>query len=144
MSKTEHDQKISFFLARKLELSRRYLTITKRMEAITSISQMAMIQGFMAQRKQCADRIDDADMALERLFKPGPTGAANTLLHRFSEKTVPILEEAAAIEKKIVVWMSNQQKALKSELLILRKGRQAVRGYFRPDQKTARCLDTFR
>lgn len=150
MKHIEAGKNFCFFLEKKISLLNQYLSLTRRMEETLKGKEENTMQSLIAQRRECAQKIDKVDRHLNIAAEPG--GEMQKLFPEKLKKIVDgylqtlknIMEALAPLDRRVMVLAKQECDDLKAELLRRRTVRAASEGYNRGIGHTSRFLDTRR
>jgi len=144
--------KICFLLKEKLELFKRYLSLTEGIKETSTSGDnidVSQLRVFLHERQDCINSIDTIDGTIKKAINgKNFSGKYYNVSGRFREILDPYLKGIKAIMEKIdymdrgsLVMVKEETEHFKTELLKIRKFRQAMHGYKKDKRNFPRFLD---
>jgi hypothetical protein len=144
--------KICFLLKKKLELFKKYLSLTERIKETSASGDnidASQLRLFLHKRQDCINSIDTIDETIKKAMnKKHFSGKYHNVSERFREILDPYLKGIKEIMEKIdcmdrgsLVMVKEETEHFKTELLKIRKFRQAMHGYKKDKRNFPRFLD---
>ena len=147
MKGPEVGKEVCSFLAEKLALFNRYLSITERMKKTLKDEDARNFKAFVSERRACIDRIEKIDLYTKKIITQN-AGSLSNISERFKrtidshQKDIKsVIEAIGPIERDLTGMVRQEGKRLKAELLRMRTGRHAVRNYKKGTAEPPRFLD---
>jgi len=141
---------ICSFLEKKLALFNQYLSITKRMRD-AFIDNSAPDPGpFISKRQACIATIGRIDASVEKFREKRPdwlhhvSGKRRASIDGYLKRLRSIMETADLMDREVMGMVKEQSEDIKSDLVEIRRVRQAARGYGDRMKSPPRFLDTTR
>ncbi|MFH1673032.1 MAG: hypothetical protein ABIF87_06375 [Pseudomonadota bacterium] len=122
-------------LEEKLVLFKKYLSATLCMKENFDSWDMKGVFAFFEERQGLIKDIDQIDRRIYRLKKTDPHLMENTSvwnkekIDRYRAEVKMVIEKLSTLENAFMEKFQNKSKSLRNELLRIRSGRQAIKGY---------------
>jgi len=150
MKAADTGKKLCTFLERKLALFSRYLSLTERMKEALGRKEERHLGGLISKRQGVIHKIEKIDLSMKRSFRAGPD-----IRHLIPEKykgyidgylttTKNIMATVEPLDRELAAAIKQDGERIKTDLLNMRKVRQAAKGYGNGIGNVARFLDTRR
>lgn len=122
-------------LEKKLGLFEKYLSATLCMEENLDLWDMKRLSAYLKERQGLIKDIDQIDRRIYRLKEASPRFMENASartknrVEQYMTEVKTIIEKVSSFENNCMDRFQNESERLKSELLRMRNGRQAIKGY---------------
>ncbi len=149
MKNIDASQEICSFLEKKVTLFSRYLSLTERMNAALG-EEDKDLKDLISQRQGCMEKIEKIDMSMQQTAGAGPDKynlippPFKGLIDGYLKKLKSIMETIERLDREVTTVVKKEVENIKTDLLNMRKVRQAARGYGGRFGNPARFLDTRR
>lgn len=145
------EKKYCMFLEKKLVQFKQYQSFTEKMlHAVFNKDKNKAISGLISRRQTCIGAIEKINASMEKIFKKGSDGLSGiqkqykSLIDGYMSSIKDIMIQIDFMDKELVAVVAEQRDGLRAELLKMRNGRQAARGYQSYMRYPAKFLDTRR
>ena len=149
MKEEDTGKEICSFLEKKVTLFSRYLSLTERMNA-TLGEEEKDLKDLISKRQGCMEKIEKIDLSMQQAVGSG-LDKYNLYSPKFKElsdgylkKLRSIMETVELLDREVTAIVKQEVENIKTDLLNMRKVRQAARGYGGRVGNPARFLDTRR
>ena len=150
MEYIETVKNICFFLEKKIALFSQYLSLTRQMEETLRRKEEITLGNLIAQRRDCAQKIDKIDRHLKTTVGPGSEPSnffpenLKKIVDGYLQTLKSLMETLEPLDRAVTVLAKQESEHLKTELLKRQTVRVAAKGYTRSIGHPARFLDTRR
>ena len=133
-------------LEKKCKLFKKYLDTTLYMKQSLDSWDMKKLGVLFEERQGLSKDIDEIDRKISRLKKTSPSlvGHAGLMKDRAERSLADlktIIEELSSLENAYMERLQDKSERLKNELLHMRSGQQAIKGYDRKLENMPKFLD---
>ncbi|MFH1351131.1 MAG: hypothetical protein ABII26_09355 [Pseudomonadota bacterium] len=141
-------KEIRTFLERKLSLFGQYLSETRRMKEGFTDNKAINLERSLSKRQNLIHKMNQIDSSLEKLMKAGANklhlvpGNLMVVIETYLRELKDMIETVAHMDREIMVAVRAESEGIKKELLRMRKGRLAARGYRQKEGYAPRFLET--
>jgi hypothetical protein len=141
---------IGLFLEQKISLMTQYLSITRTLKETFQLNKEIYLADLLSKRQECIDRIQKADLSIQKIIGSGAgersrfsENLKNTL-NGYLQKIKSLVGRIAPLDAEVMAMVEGESRAIKAELLKMREGRQAAKGYGPQEKYFPRYIDARR
>ena len=132
----------------KLTALKRYMAITGEMKAASANSDLKQLRKLLFDRQKYMRKIGALDRSIYALAQSNKkkseliSNNSNRLFDRYRQDYLDILEAVSGKDQKIYFVLEKECEKTKTELLAIKKNKQAVSRYGSQNMSVSRYLDT--
>ena len=123
------------FLEQKVALMTQYLILTRTMKDSFVSEKEVKLEGLLAKRQECIDKIEKIDLSLKKIRSLG-AGEISRIsrelkgkLNGYLQQIKGLVEQIAPIDAEVMVMVQEESRVTKDELMKMRTVKQAAKGY---------------
>jgi hypothetical protein len=135
------------FLEKKVALMTQYLSLTRSMKESFLGEKEVRLEGLLARRQDCIDKIEKIDQSLQKLRSMG-AGELSRISRELNGKWNGYLQRLKGLAKKIapmdaevMVMVREESRGVKEALLNMKQLKQAAKGYGSRERRIPRYID---
>jgi len=147
-TKTADPVKYTFlFLEQKVALMTQYQFLTSTMKDSFVREKEANLEGLLAKRQDCIDKIKKIDLSLQKVMRQG-AGELSRIsrelkgkLNGYLQRIKGLVEQIGPIDAEVMVMVREESRDIKEALTIMKQVRQATKGYGSKESHIPRYID---
>ena len=149
MKNIDTGKEICLFLEKKVTLFSRYLSLTETLNAALGEEEKDL-KDLISKRQGCMEKIEKVDLSMQQTAGAGSDKynlippQFKGLIDGYLKKLKSIMETIERLDREVTAVVRQEVENIKTDLLNMRKVRQAARGYGGRVGNPARFLDTRR
>jgi hypothetical protein len=135
------------FLEQKAALMTQYLSITRNMKDSLVREKELHLEGLLAKRQDCIDKIEKIDLSLKKILRLG-AGELSRIsrewqgkLDGYLQRIKSLVEQIGPIDAEVLVLVREESRDIKEALAKVKKVKQAAKGYGSKENHNPRYID---
>jgi len=150
MKNIDTKKEICSFLEQKISLFSQYLSVTERMKAALENNEAGNLGSLISKRQDLIDKIETNDKNLQRFVRSISAGydlisaKFKDLIDNYLKTITNVMKTIEPLDTDLMAVIKHEGERVKTDLLGIRKIRQAAKGYGGNRIHPPRFLDTRR
>jgi hypothetical protein len=135
------------FLEKKVALMTQYLSLTGTIKESFLREKEVMLEGLLARRQDCIDKIEKIDLSLHQIRSLG-AGELSRIsrelkgkLNGYLQRIKGLVEQIAPMDAEVMVMVREESRGIKEELIKMKTAKQAAKGYGLKESHIPRYVD---